>query len=370
MSEDEAARVIQERFRALRSARQVRAQVRVRTEAPGIVGTRIRSAKGAGTPSLGVHPDTPLGRIQGNLDSRSEYNRLRVLGGASRGAVLGPGPGQGPQPAAALAAGVPRGTAVINGGFFAHTPEMRSEEDMGPALATPEELANANGYTKAHVHHERLRKVGKEGVGRPVGPTGTRSDHLPIPAEYEEHYGRVTVGGRVGLSSGPMLASQGVPTPLPDDDRFRYRLDVGEDGDRERLDNPRNQEVGVLTHAGDPNARAAISVQGEDSVLHTLTVPSMAPRTGATMKQWQQITAAGAGIRPARAGADPVASAERASTLNLDGGGSVYMGIRDRSGAMRVIAKGQRPEETKERPVGNVIATRSPVLDGSKEWTD
>ncbi|WP_223862800.1 hypothetical protein, partial [Pseudomonas cannabina] len=47
------------------------------------------------------------------------------------------------------------------------------------------------------------------------------------------------------------------------------------------------------------------------------------------------------------------------STLNLDGGGSVFLGIRNEQGLMQ-IARGGDPKEG-VRPVANVIAANSTV---------
>lgn len=318
---------------AIRGAR-VREQVRVRTEAPGIVGVRVRNTDPA---ALGDLTGSPLASIREDLTGTTEYHHLRVAGGATQGAVLGPGPGQPGERAASLAAGLPHGTAVINGGYFAHTPTIRSEEGWQPQPADPD----IDAYSAAVMKNEELRPVGPAGMGRPVGPTSHRDDALPIPSEYAQDYGALTIDGRVGLSSGPLLTRAGVPRALPDDDRFRYRLTV--DGDRE--ENPRNQQAGVLTHAGDPNTRAALSTRGNDAVMHAVVDPTMALGAGVTMAQWQKMTRAGAGDDPSL------------STLNLDGGGSVYLGVTG-PGGVRVVAKGQRPSETVERPVGNIIASR------------
>jgi len=227
---------------------------------------------------------------------------------------------------------------VINGGFFAHKPEVRSEEGWdGNTFPEVEDL-----FDRASRKNERLQPVGEGGLGRPVGPTSTRADDLPIPSEYAEQYGQVNVDGAVGLSSGPVLALDGAKTEIPDDDRFKYRLERGE----ERKLNPRNGQAGVLTHAGDKNIRAAITVKDGDVLMHTAT--TAADGSGATMAEWQAMTMAGARIREGD---------ETGSTLNLDGGGSVYMGIKGPADTP-AIAKGQRAGQLGIRPVANIIASQ------------
>ncbi|WP_299780472.1 phosphodiester glycosidase family protein [uncultured Roseobacter sp.] len=334
------------KMQALIRRRNVQKQIRVQSEGKGIVGTRIKKPA-EGTASV-AGQGSPLRTIQDNLDQSSVYNQMRVLGGAKMGGVVGTGEKEKPQPVASLSADLPEGTAVINGGFFAHQSNMRSEEGWDPKTAQSSSIPDPVG---AYYKHDELKEVGQEGVGRPVGPTSTRSDHLPIPSEYQDYYGQLNVGAEVGLSSGPLLALDGTATDIPDpknDDRFKYRL--GPVGEQE--ENPRNKQVGVMTHAEDRNARAAISVKGDDAIMHTVTPTAMRPNEGVTMDQWQQITMAGAGIR--QEGGNPASG----STLNLDGGGSVYMGVTGESPEeMRAIAKGQRLGEEKERPVGNIIAS-------------
>ncbi|WP_298913654.1 phosphodiester glycosidase family protein [uncultured Roseobacter sp.] len=334
-------------IQALIRRRLVQNQVRVQSEGDGIVGTRIKKQPEGTKPVAGE--GSALRTIQDNLDQSSVYNQMRVLGGAKKGAVIGPEDKGKPQPVASLSAGLPEGTAVINGGFFAHQPNMRSEEGWDPANAQSSSINDPS--FAAFLKHEELKEVGPEGVGRPVGPTSTRTDHLPIPSEYQDYYGQVTVGSEVGLSSGPLLALDGAATHIPspqNDDRFEYRVTT--EGGLE--ENPRNKQVGVMTHAGDRNARAAITVQGDDTIMHTVTPTEMRPQEGVTMEQWQQITMAGAGIR--QMGETPASG----STLNLDGGGSVFMGVTGASPEeMRLVAKGQRLGEEKDRDVGNIIAS-------------
>jgi hypothetical protein len=303
ITEEEAATRLQAIFRG----RAVRKQVSVRSLAPGIISTEIN-------PSTGQQPSvapvaSPLANIQELIQPGATYNRLRVVKGALQGGVFGTGNGELPVSPDVLAKQAPSTTAVINGGYFVH--KVGLETDQGEVI---------------------------DGIGRPVGPTSTRDDHTPIADPWQQDYGQVTVGGNVGVSSGPLLALNGAEQALPDDNRFKYRVDGTE--------NPLNKRAGALTHASDANERAAISIDNQDDVImHTLTAKG-ARHLGVNMEYWQALTTLGS---------NPHDKTD-ASTLNLDGGGSVFMGIRFLDGVETVSRGGQPDEEI--RPVANIIASR------------
>lgn len=297
---------------------QTRKQVSVATEAPGIVRTTIRPPAAGAQPVS--HFMTPLSGIQQNMQRGATYNRLTVDRGALSGNVFGTGTGQKPQAPNELGLAAPAHSAVINGGYFVHKAGL--ETDTGQTIV---------------------------GLGRPVGPTSTRDDHTPIPQPWTEDYGHLMVGHNVGLSSGPMLTHNGRLPDIPDHPRFQYRT--------QGIENPLNARAGALTHASDHNERAAISIDHDTSTvrMHTLTAEGQR-NLGATMREWQQITAHGAGPRR-NIGGNPYIA--RASTLNLDGGGSVFMGVRT-PGGMRQISRGGNTNEA-IRPVANVIASKKPT---------
>ncbi|MBB3225934.1 hypothetical protein FHW69_000524 [Luteibacter sp. Sphag1AF] len=263
---------------------------------------------------------TPLSGIQQNMQRGATYHRLTVDRGAQRGNVFGTREGEAPRSPQELALSAPRHSAVINGGYFVHKGGLQT--DTGETI---------------------------HGLGRPVGPTHTRSDHTPVPSPWQGDYGRLTVGHNTGLSSGPLLMHGGRLPDIPDHDRFKYRL--GSAGE-----NPLNSRAGALTHASDHNERAAVSIDLDSRTLrmHTLTAGGQR-HLGGTMRQWQQIVAHGSGPRRQVDGFTHVA---RASALNLDGGGSVFMGVRTSTG-IRQISRGGNPTEA-IRPVANVIASKSP----------
>jgi hypothetical protein len=143
--------------------------------------------------------------------------------------------------------------------------------------------------------------------------------------------------------------------PLARDDRFRYRVRAGSGPGV--VENPLNNRAGALTHASDKNERAAISInknksrQNANVVMHTLTAGGDR-KSGATMEQWQAITDIGA-----RTAQNSYGSPVGSSTLNLDGGGSVFMGVR-KSESVKTVARGG-PVTQAIRAVANIIASRA-----------
>ncbi|QFS50288.1 phosphodiester glycosidase family protein [Nostoc sphaeroides] len=322
-----------DKFKALGTGRKVRETVRVRTEAPGIIGTRIRRPSDHKVPSE-AEARMPLHAIQDNMDPQGEYNKLRVIKGRLGGGVIEAR--NQPESPEILAKDVPKSTAVINGGFFDHTGSL-----MDPSGSTGNK-------------------------GRPVGAT-SRNDAIPINQVWKEDYGHITVGDKPKLSAGPLFESSGNEVPL-DDKRFQYRVpkdDPNADGDssadRQGMKpNYLNNFAGALTHASDRNSRSAVSTQDQDVIMHTMTSDNKAPGIGATMKEWQAITRAGTRNSPDKQGGQKPPAAQ---TLNLDGGGSVYMGVKDAKGKMNEIARGGAVEMNGEpkdlRPVANVVTSTS-----------
>lgn len=265
-------------------------------------------------------PGTPLADIRDTLKEGATYTRLTVRGGAESGAVIGTADGQGAQPPEALAQRAPAKSAVINGGYFVHKEGLRSEDV----------------------------REGSPALGRPVGATSTRGDHVPVPSPWAGVYGRLNEGEKAGVTSGPLLALNGRQPEIGDDERFQYR--VGEE------DNPLNRFAGALTHSSDRNERAALSVRrGSDGapgdvIMHALTTGGNR-KVGATMKEWQHITSvsAEASGTPAKPGSQP-----DVSTLNMDGGGSTFLGVRDENGVKKLVSGGKPTDGV--RKVANVIA--------------
>lgn len=321
----------------------VREQVRVQSVAPGIIHTRIHRPV-ADNPSLteddrnAINNQRP-GEIMEHMGVGDTYDRLRVHQGAGKGGVIGQ-----PQPAdprhlahSHLRPGT--GTAVINGGYF-----------------SPKSNRPAN-------------------VGMPVGPTGYRDDnkHRPIPEAYRGDYGALNVNSSMGISAGPVL-EPGKGDNQFEDDRFKFKLPdpanpkPGNEQTRdEKIDNPLNSTWGALTHASDKNPRSAISTfpptNGEsgDVIMHTITSGGKRrdPKNrGATMKEWQEIVTQGSYQYGENEGSNKKGAMKetqtRPNTLNLDGGGSVYMGIKKGSGMHTTIASGAQTGEA-QRKIPNIV---------------
>ena len=281
-----------------------------------------------GGPNIARHDGTALAEIRSSLQPGATYTKLTARGGAKSVTVIGTKEGEAPRSVESLARMTPPTSAVINGGYFVHKTELKIDGKVDGAAAQTHDL------------------------GRPVGPTTARSDHVPVARVWEHDYGYVlNAQGEVALTSGPTLALNGHPAALGPDDRFQYRISGTE--------NPLNALAGALTHASDANERAAISLLRDESnapshtVFHALTTDGQR-NLGATMEEWQTITGAGADPSGTRAGA---AASNQFSTLNLDGGGSVFLGIRDEQGVTQIVRGGVPAESL--RPVANVIATQS-----------
>lgn len=300
----------------VRQGEAVRNQVKVNTAAPGIVHTRIQRPP-EGTQLVGERP----GEIMQHMAVGDTYDRLRVKQGSGNGGVkVLPPPSHNQnrtESVSKLADGLRANTAVINGGFFGPDPQN-------------------NDYAK------------------PVGPTKDREDSLPIQKAYHGDYHTLNVGDKAGISSGPILEPS---KETFEDARFK----------RENKDKPEYCEPGSLVHADKNNPRAAISIFPPkkvpgfpprkkvpgDVIMHTLTTGDATRGTtdhGATMKEWQDITTQGSyQYKPSKKGKEKEKIKEREkrpSTLNLDGGMSVDMGITRGNGHTdRIASERQNPAE-------------------------
>lgn len=130
-------------------------------------------------------------------------------------------------------------------------------------------------------------------------------------------------------------------------DRFKYRvIDKSQKPNGELVLNPLNKLAGSLTHCGEANERAAISMGPIDVIFHTLTTKDGKRATGMKMHSWNKtVTSRGAQMEH----------------LNLDGAASIKMGLISKDGTnkggtkIEKIAKGGGADN--DRPIANILIT-------------
>ncbi|XUP35741.1 hypothetical protein WAE31_16385 (plasmid) [Xanthomonas axonopodis pv. vasculorum] len=309
------------KLQAAKRGHQVRQQVQIASQGHGVVSTTIRAPRNP--LSLSVAPGTFVSDIQQHLQTAATFTRVSVSNGTL--GIHGTHDYEVARAPQELAQSAAPGAAVINGSYFAHKTGLQTE--CGETI---------------------------ESLGCPVGQVAGRRDFIPVPGPWLPDYATITANDETILSGAPLLALDGKRRPIEDADRFHYRIDG--------KDNPLNRLAGALTHSSDANERSAVSLVPTQLpaaikvILHTLTTGGNR-KAGATMAQWQTITELAAqsvadALLPGHGGAG-------ASTLNLDGGGSVFLGVRQISG-VKILARGGLPDQP-TRPVANVMASEAGV---------
>lgn len=314
------------KLQAATRGHQVRQQVQIASQSHGVVSTTIRAPRNP--LSLSVAPGTFVSDIQQHLQKGATFTRVSVSNGTLR--IHGTHDYEGARNPQELVQSAALGAAVINGSYFVHKTGLQTE--CGETI---------------------------ENLGSPVGQVAGRRDFTPVPGPWLSDYATITANDELILSGAPLLALDGKCLPIEDADRFHYRING--------KDNPLNRLAGALTHSSDANERSAVSLvpihlsAAIKVILQTLTTGGNR-KAGVTMAQWQTITELAAksvadALRPGDGGAG-------ASTLNLDGGGSVFLGVRQING-VKILARGGLPDQP-VRPLANVMASEtdvaSPVL--------
>ncbi|GLT16515.1 hypothetical protein GCM10007938_02910 [Vibrio zhanjiangensis] len=276
---------------------QVRKMVSVKSIAPNIVHTKIKNTGLQTKPSV----NTPFTSILNNLKPGAQYDSLLVKKGKESVDVVAIKDGESPKKPSDLIAqeGKPtRDTAYINGGFFVHRSGLKDSDGNAAPI----------GYT--------------------IGTTKGKNNTIPVAQPWKEDFGELrNRKGDTILTSGPVLRRESQFTG----ERFTYFLPSGQPSQL-------NEYAGALTHAGNSNERAAVTVAKEDIRLQTLTNDEGLREKGATMREWCQITNS--------------LAKEGDQVLNLDGAASIQMGVS--SGEDRkVISKGGGAG--KERELANII---------------
>ncbi|MDL4915977.1 MAG: phosphodiester glycosidase family protein [Enterobacterales bacterium endosymbiont of Blomia tropicalis] len=218
--------------------------------------------------------------------------------------------------------------AFINGGFSAFLTHM--------LIVRP-----ATGPGQDPNRDSSAIPTGDKYQGHKIGHADGCDNKLPIPGEWRDDYGHIVKDKRALLSCGPYLNDEDMNFA---DQRFNYYYANGQK-------NLAAYFQGNLTHCGNPNPRAAISINEEkDVTLHTLTTNRYKRDLGVTMSEWKDIVAQGA---------------PNSTSLNLDGAGSISMGYISASGKINQIAKG----DEKLRPVANVLTIGSPPINNANQPT-
>ncbi|PHN17638.1 RHS repeat-associated core domain-containing protein [Pseudomonas sp. ICMP 561] len=289
--------------------RGVKAQgVRVRTLARGIIAVDIRGGNEI-LNRMGIGLDRD---IQG--DRALSYLSLDAslqgkIAGGKRMVNLNGAEGADIKSAARL--GSAGAVAYINGGFF-----------------------NMDGTAD-------LDKPDHASIGANV-IDGKRRESMDIPQGYESFYEKVRMSDRSMIHSAPKLSSGGHATfteAMLEDPRFQF--------------SPVKNAPGVLGHAQHPNARSGMSrphTYGAGSRTRLAmgsTDTRMANSSGYTMPEWARVMAR----------LDRLNSSE-SSSINLDGGGSVSLGVIGSRG-QTLMARSLPGLMNKE--IGNFIAFSEPV---------
>ena len=218
--------------------------------------------------------------------------------------------------------------AFINGGFSAFLPEMLI---VSPATAPGKD---PNKDSSAIPTGDKYR-------GFKIGHANGCENKLPIPGEWRDDYGHLVKDNEKLLSCGPYLNDEKMDFK---EQRFNYYYPNGQK-------NLSAYFQGNLAHCGNPNPRAAISInEGKDVTLHTLTTKNYQRDLGVTMADWKKIVEMGA---------------PNSQSLNLDGAGSISMGYVNSAGRIEQISKG----DEKLRPVANILTVGAMPYGGGNEPT-
>lgn len=323
------------RLQAMFRGRQVRQHYRVSSVpgAPGIIHTRV-SGTSAHFSRVGM--DVEQRRIQHGPASGGEHvrtmdilsiDRRRYAGGVAGGDTLS----TAPEKAAHAAGSSGRPTAFINASYFNYGDARNRDE--------PE-----------------FRPIGRTRAG------GADVPSLPVPAAYASDYTTLHFQDSGDLlTAGPMLSGRksgfmkfgskaNAPLFSPSGKaKYNYR-------DKHDQVYPTSAIPGYLHHAGDPNARAAFVFPAtgsadddtgarQDRVRMMTITPNTGREAGFTMAEMSQATT--------RVNSW---NTHTGMALNLDGGGSVSMGVMNPDGTMSVKAGySDRGGNYSARPLSTII---------------
>lgn len=250
--------------------------VKIKTVAPGIIHVHIRATE-ARLQDLGIKlPRQTNGRTLDYLSIDSTYqSKLAGTQGLTKLKAMSAGEIYDASDISSA-----KHIAYINGAFF--NMENRANPDA-PQHAT----------------------IGDSSI------SGSTSPSLPIPGKYSDLYTKVSFGDGSFFHSAPLLSQGGVQLFTSElSNQSRHKFD------------PANNLPGFIGHAGDANARSAISMPvgtsttSRSRLILGSTVSSRVPNDpGYTMEEWSIVT-----NRLDKLNDHPNRS------INLDGGASTVLG--------------------------------------------
>lgn len=218
---------------------------------------------------------------------------------------------------------------------------------FNPVASTPEDRASLFGNAEKNVFinggfFNASTSFPEFPEFTPIGPTKTAKNDeelktIPVPEKYEENYTKITFEDGSYISTAPKLSERGTPQfgiSEQSQEKFRYEQV------REGIVKPK---PGDLFHASDPNPRAGISFPGSSAEMEE------------SAGQIRLVTALSTGRGPDSEGftmqefSSTMARLDRMNpvpgdSFNLDGGGSVALGITDNQGNMLFQSAQNAPE--------------------------
>ena len=289
------------RIQAAWRGAKLRRKLSVNGMCPGVVLVRFNDAPAWLLRACGFHFDPGVGHDRYTFAFASIDPARHEIGLGATGTLAEP---------LLYMVGSPDVVAVINGGFF----NMEGRADP----SAPEQAS-----------------IGLSQTADAVMP------HLPIPGAYARDYVHLILDDGSSLHTAPVLGLGGQAAFTKEHlSAPRFHVPPSFDFSKEFI------VPGALAHAADANPRAAASRPVGPGPGHTRLVVGLAKRRAAgqgySLGQWSELVA-----RIDRMESPPNVS------VNLDGGSSTALAVRERDGAMMVVA-----QAGDGRPVANVIQVK------------
>lgn len=299
----------------------LRKQIRVKTIKPGIVHIRIRGSTETFA-EIGVEIDNDLSRWVDVLSIDPNYYHGNAVGGDC---LFNP------------CRDVKKTHANSNPDedSIENEDEKSSDEVRKKVLGSSQfnVFINASFFNAKYGHgNDEKGQRWEEHV--PIGPTRTASAQkfIKVPDAYKDYYAKLVFDNGTYLSSSPVLAELGqnkFPQTLLEQNKFKYSSVESKSV---------TLKPGDLYHADHPNPRSGIAIptkhklkkfgQNRIRIATATTTPvrDKDKNNGFSMSEWANVMNRLGNMNRSRGNA-----------LNLDGGGSVAMGITDQNGELLVL---------------------------------